>query len=451
MKWFEISHLSDILSGLGEGERYSMAAPDQVERRLQLLNGSDSARVSQIGLSREGRPIWGLVIGRDQLPTIALTGNCHAEEVIGTISILHLAENLVYGGSLAWLLDHFRFVMIPQMNPDGTMRHLGWLENPSPANYFRWYCRDSRNHDVEHGIAVGEIPFQRPEPQALVDFYSREAGDRCVLYLTLHSSRVEPGAYFLTGNEDLGVMEAGFNLIRELAPRIGMPLKTEDTRGYHMFRRISDGVYNVPRHAEMSRDFTEAGMKTAGFLLNSLEFMERRGTKICLVSEIPTLQSPTCTEMPLNVPALALFAPRIPIMERSIAEQRILLDRMSDGDLASHVANPDMLAYHREFFSSISEREAAAEGNYFSCFFQRPALQFHETILAGLPYKQDVKLAAMALRILDAETRPEWEKKFLEAFAKLNGVYRFSSTPIAAQIRLHALLMLSGIKVVLDA
>ncbi|KAF1824490.1 uncharacterized protein K489DRAFT_378909 [Dissoconium aciculare CBS 342.82] len=101
---------------------------------MQLLASLYSHYVSlvTIGQSAEGRPIQGLRIGvRPTIPrlitrprkTILIVGGLHAREWIGTSTVTYIANNLVksYGKSskVSRLLEHFDFVLIPTLNPDG--------------------------------------------------------------------------------------------------------------------------------------------------------------------------------------------------------------------------------------------------------------------------------------------------------------------------------------------
>ena len=86
-------------------------------------------KIEQIGNSRDGHPLYALLIGQtDVKPIIAATGNCHAEEAIGTTTILRLAEALVSHPEMKTILDSYAFAFIPQANPDGTIKNWEWLK-----------------------------------------------------------------------------------------------------------------------------------------------------------------------------------------------------------------------------------------------------------------------------------------------------------------------------------
>ncbi len=434
------------------GATYADVLPDRVAARTNRLAETIGARIEEIGRSRSGQhPLLGVTVGDGSKPTIALTGNCHAEEVVGTLTILRLLEEFHDGGLFAELRKHVRIVAIPQMNPDGVMNNWSWLSDPSPKARLAFCWRDHRAEDVEHGIAEDGEVFQRPEPRALMEFYGREAvGAR--FYATLHSSHWEAGAYFLTGNESEGVMAPAWALIRDLVePIAGIPLYDEDLRGFQNYRRIGEGVYNVPRRGEMQRTLEAAGASVAkGFRLNSLEWMERRGTALSFVSEVPTITARAFTQEEIpGVPALALVAPVVPLLERAVREREALLTVLST-TLRSKVTDERRLRWANEEFYGGRNRKAEQFASFLYTFAGRTALRHHEARLVAHPRIDEVKLAGFAVATLgDCPERLEWQRRLDEAYETLDQTLGLTMTPIAAQVRLQLLLILSGTMVAL--
>jgi murein tripeptide amidase MpaA len=135
--------------------------PSQIQSQLQVIRdrAPNQVQIEQIGDSRDGHPLYALLIGQTETkPIIAATGNCHAEEAIGTVTILRLAEALVSNPDMQTLLEKYSFAFIPQANPDGTLKNWEWLklEHPNYRDYLRHYYRDNRSEDVEHGIPTSE-------------------------------------------------------------------------------------------------------------------------------------------------------------------------------------------------------------------------------------------------------------------------------------------------------
>jgi hypothetical protein len=68
------------------------------------------------GTSVEGRPIVRYDFGREDGPTVLLTGLIHAVELIGSLALLDFVRDVVT--SRADVLRHARFVVMPIVNPD---------------------------------------------------------------------------------------------------------------------------------------------------------------------------------------------------------------------------------------------------------------------------------------------------------------------------------------------
>lgn len=435
-----------------KGFAYSDVHPVDIARRLKSL-AKEGVRVEMIGRSRSGAwPIYGAVLGDDGKPTVAITGNNHAEEVIGTLTILRLIEECVSGGPLARLLEEVRLVVIPQMNPDGVVNNWKWLSDPTPVNRLAFERRDHREEDVEHGIAVDDKPFVRPEPQSLVSFYERFAKD-VAAYFTLHSSTLETGAYFLTGNEDEGVMRPAFDLIRDVAPSLGLPLKNEDTNGCEGYRRLAPGVYNIPRYAEMVEKLREAGKAHAKFLLNSFEWMEGRGSRVNLVSEVPTVVAETYTEESVHgVSAVQFGALQIPYLEKAVDGRRTLLEDLDNLEAGSKVSDPGRLQWFREEFEKSSSRAVHRLCTDMIHLIGQPGLRVHQAQVVEIPYRWEIEGCGLAVSVLSEGPESErYAARLADAGRDLMINIRPRMTPISTQIRLQTLLILAGTRAALAA
>lgn len=438
--------IQEVLEKLEVRASYSDALPKNFEFSFGHLIHYGVRRY-QIGKSRSGRHVlYGGVVGDDNKPTITLTGNCHSEEVIGPLTIITLLGSALGPDALLKpLIDQFRIVTIPQMNPDGAAENASWIKDPTPKNRIALYYRDHRGQDVEHGIAMANETYQRPEPSCLVDFYKKEAAGRTKLYVTFHSSSLEPGASFLTGNEDEGVMAPAFALIRELAPTLGLPLKTEDLNGRGHFRKVSDGLYSVPRREEMAAGFRASGASDHGFLTNSLQWMESFGTPVSLVSEVPTVIARAYTEEEtLGQSALATVVKMYPIYREHVEALKAVIDNLN-GPLRVEVENEISLRNITEYFYSHGFRKLEEFVQYLPTYEGRPALRLHQAKLESLQYRMALKRAGLAVSILkNGPARQEWQQKMDEAYEKLDEILGLEMVPIETQIKMQILLVLSG-------
>ena len=105
--------------------------PDELLLKLKTIrdHNPNQIRIEEIGHSRDGCILYALLIGDTKKnPIIAATGNCHAEEAIGTTTILKLAEAIASKPEFQPILENYSFAFIPQANPDGTVKKLGMAQ-----------------------------------------------------------------------------------------------------------------------------------------------------------------------------------------------------------------------------------------------------------------------------------------------------------------------------------
>lgn len=282
-----------------------------VEERLrQALDAVDTAarrtgaayRRRQIGCSREGRPLWGLELGRGERH-VSLTAGAHADEPVGPATAVALARWLVESPDAAGWMRTLRFLICPQVNPDGTERNRGWFAHPPDARtYLRRAVREAPGDDIEFGYprragAFGEagdprlggaLPALRPENAAVAEFLSGHAPFVC--HASLHGMGFSEGAWFLIGKEWAG---RAAPLMDALAARVeaqGWGWHDIDRRGEKGFRRIRRGFSTTPDHVSMRDFFERAGEPATAALFHpcSMEYVASLGgDPLTLVSELP--------------------------------------------------------------------------------------------------------------------------------------------------------------------
>jgi hypothetical protein len=128
------------------------------------------ARTFSLGLSVEGRVIWGLLVSADPdaesaEPEILVVGATHGNECLTVPTVLDLIEWLLDGygdDSVATdLVDGAEIVFVPLLNPDGYARPIADRENANGVDLNRNYGFGWRD---PHG---GTDPFTEPETRAL--------------------------------------------------------------------------------------------------------------------------------------------------------------------------------------------------------------------------------------------------------------------------------------------
>ncbi|ROT40134.1 ECM14 protein [Sodiomyces alkalinus F11] len=121
-------------------------------------------QLSSIGLSYEGRDIHALRVGArlgDTTPrrrTLVVTGGMHAREWISTTTVNYVAWSFVTGYGrdpmITKLLDHFDFVFIPVVNPDGA-EYTWQVDRLWRKSRQQTDLRFCRGFDLDHAFGFG--------------------------------------------------------------------------------------------------------------------------------------------------------------------------------------------------------------------------------------------------------------------------------------------------------
>lgn len=406
------------------GVRYAYAHPVRVERELRRLTTS-GARVREIGRSvSEQWPMYGVVVGTGQR-TISVVAGTHAEEPAGTLAALALLRELTTG-SLKPLARQFRWVVVPQANPDGFMANWSWIQNPTPAAYLGFSRRDRRALDVERGLNPWGRAFSRPESEALARFWKQHA-PRPYAHVTLHTNDAE-GTYLMSWNENPRAMRLVWNRARAFAQALGLRLRDEDLNGAGGYRLLNrPGIYGVPR-----ADAMEDGVRGS-----TVEFMAGLGARIGIVTEVGliTLDAVTDDVIPGRLATEYLEA-YILIAEQAVRERETLLRRLQTGDLKDLVTDRARLAYERAKFAGMWSKQPAGLRASRLNFADKPMLRRHEVDLAAAPHEYDLKLAATAVAVLaQGSARNAWQQRMNQAYARYANVTRPRMTPLPQIIR----------------
>jgi len=148
----------------------------------------DLARHEEIGASGEGRALDGFVLGRGERTAMLLAG-AHADEPVGPETLRVLVRELPR--RRPDLLELWRFVVVPHVNPDGEARNRPWIERwPDPEAFRSGMVREPPGRDVEFGY-----PDLRPENIAVANFLAGHAPAE--LHMSLHGMAHAPGALLL--------------------------------------------------------------------------------------------------------------------------------------------------------------------------------------------------------------------------------------------------------------
>ena len=433
--------------------------PDRIEQQLQAIRdrSPDRVKIEQIGNSRNGYPLYALLIGEIATkPIIAATGNCHAEEAIGTVTILRLAEALVSNPKMTSILDEYAFAFIPQANPDGTIQNWEWLKlaQPSYRDYLRSYYRDNRSEDVEHGIPTPETTQDcRPEPEAIAKFYRRFP--KIHYYVTLHSANVFPGAMFLVSQEPPTQISQALRLVTE---HQGLSLYTDNDNGMGGFKFIEPGFYGIPRFEAMREQMLAGGdpERVKKFKLNSFQLVETEcNCQMSLVSELPYFQvmglqdlTPLSDFIPVAADREVLKRKLVELEEQSAKQRMSLLTGLAAAGLSSA-----RLDFHLEKANWLLGN---ITGDRQDCQKVRgcPALTKDLTEVRIRPLLLEAEVAGLMLRIVNEFDLSQsklslltdlYEKMFDNACDRIDDITTIKTIPLESQVKIQAGIILAGL------
>jgi len=192
--------------------------PESLEKFLYKIYKKHSkiTYMEPVGVTVEGRTIWGLIISDRPLesetePRIRLTGSIHGDENITTEILIHLIDYITnnYDNKyIKTLVNTRQLFVIPMINPDGVANNTRYNLNNVDLN---------RNFSVEwtpHNLHGG-YPFSEPESKALRDYSLFTIFH---LSLTFHSGAVivnMPFDYASMKNDNIIPLE--YFLVKHLA------------------------------------------------------------------------------------------------------------------------------------------------------------------------------------------------------------------------------------------
>ena len=188
---------------------------EEVEARLAewVAARPDLVELRQVGASREGRPVWDVVVTDRSVPgpkpALLIDGGHHGNENAGVELALYLVDFLLANADAnatvaAWL-DAVEVHTVPLVNPDGYVRQargnalgvnlnrnydLDWGNPLGASNGVMGALAHATNRSMPSVIVAAEncgpAPFSEPESAAMRDLVD-SLGDRLVAYLSYHT------------------------------------------------------------------------------------------------------------------------------------------------------------------------------------------------------------------------------------------------------------------------
>lgn len=285
----------DILRRAGAAPSHTaFPTVDALNQQMEELRTQhpDLISVQRIGTSRLGEPISLYSIGAGARSAL-IVGGVHPNEPIGSLTILHLTEQLVSDDGFRERLDT-TWHIVPCADPDGMRLNEGWFADPSDRErYAREFYRPAPDEQVEwtfpFSYKKAYFDAMMPETQALARAIDTARPD---LYVPLHNSE-GGGAYFYLSRPVPNL----YPLLHALPAALGVPLHTGEAEGAH-FTVLAPAIYEMGTLQE-AYDFTEAyGLDpyppgSAGDA--STSYAQKYGT-LSLIAELPQFSDPAADD-----------------------------------------------------------------------------------------------------------------------------------------------------------
>ncbi|WP_223624296.1 M14 family zinc carboxypeptidase [Microbacterium sp. EST19A] len=283
--------VEDILRRAGAAPSHtSFPTVDALNEQMEALRAQhpDLIRSERIGTSRLGEPITLYSIGEGTRSALVV-GGVHPNEPIGSLTILHLTEQLASDAAFREELDT-TWHIVPCADPDGMRLNEGWFADPSDRErYAREFYRPAPDEQVEwtfpFSYKKAYFDAMMPETQALARAIDTARPD---LYVPLHNSE-GGGAYFYLSRP---VPEL-YPILHALPAALGVPLHTGEAEGAH-FTVLASAIYEMGTLQD-AYDWTEAyGLDpyppgSAGDA--STSYAQKYGT-LSLIAELPQFSDP---------------------------------------------------------------------------------------------------------------------------------------------------------------
>jgi hypothetical protein len=234
---------AQTLPPMGSGSMAGYWTLDEVKMKLDDLVASDindvvADKLDTIGYSLQGRPIWGLRLGKamgepDTRPVAFFNALTHAREPGGMQALLYFVDDLLSRYNVdpfaTYLLDHRVIYLVPVVNPDGYRFNQENYDSTQVLGYHRKNLRDTNGDGISEietdGVDLnrnygymwggpgagtsptdityrGAGPFSEPETQAERDLIIALQPKAALTFHTYGDLLIHPWGYQLDAAAD---------------------------------------------------------------------------------------------------------------------------------------------------------------------------------------------------------------------------------------------------------
>ena len=152
-------------------------ADELAESRARLADTHETVTLEAVGQSAEGEPIELMRIGSGPIPLLFI-GTPHPGEVLGTLTIEHIAQQLLEDGDLASEFDNCTCLFLQVCDPDGYRLNEPWFDREhTPTNHVLYHYRPAFPEQPIWSFPVKYKDYTYhnpcPECQALMEVIER--------------------------------------------------------------------------------------------------------------------------------------------------------------------------------------------------------------------------------------------------------------------------------------
>ncbi len=309
--------------------RFSTSAEVRETIIAACKHNSDIATYYNLGESEQGRSIDAVIIGSGK-KTISLLAGAHSDEPVGPETLrTFILEGLPQRENLRPLLQTFRFVIIPHINPDGEAQNQPWIQQwPDIGAYLQHAFRERPGRDLEFGY-----PDMRIENRLISQFLEQYAPFS--LHLSLHGMGFSEGPMLLIERHWIEATRELQSKFIAYTQNLGLSLHDHDRKGEKGFLYIGPGFTTTPEGKAMQAYFRSRNDEVTAqlFHLSSMEYVRNLGgNPLCLVTELPLFiigrQSP---KKPPGIPVDYLdFRNQIPELQRRLSNEESIGNIISE-------------------------------------------------------------------------------------------------------------------------
>lgn len=188
---------------------------------LILETEKAGAQIEEIGVSAEGRPLYGVTAGdRAAARTVFIIAGCHANEPIGPLTAVSLIQSIVQQPAVG-----IKFKVVPVVDPD--LLHRNAVSIPTKAT-----LHDLLNTKTQHYRDLEGHFTANTYPECVAVRQWMQKTEQIDAYFSLHSAGlISPGLFFYVGNDSDSVcVDVAVKRTTAATPRY-LPLLTYDPTG----------------------------------------------------------------------------------------------------------------------------------------------------------------------------------------------------------------------------